>query len=54
MRKTYSMIWIVVRNSEIRENVKMKTVGSRIWREKKKRWKMRHRHCITWNVARST
>jgi hypothetical protein len=43
-----------MRKSEKRENVKMQTVGHGIWRENRKRWKMRKRHCKSWNVARNT
>jgi len=44
----------VMRNSEKRENVEMQTVGHGIWQENTKRWKMRHKHCTTWNVVRMT
>ena len=30
----------------------MHTVGPGIWREKCKKWKMKHKHSSTWNVAR--
>ena len=29
-------------------------VGTGIWRETLKTWKMKHKHCITWNMARNT
>ena len=25
-----------------------------LWRENLKKWKMRHKHCLTWNMARNT
>ena len=25
-----------------------------IWRENRKTWKMRHKHCMNWNMARNT
>ena len=30
------------------------TVGLGIWRENLKRWKMRHKHGMTWIMARNT
>ena len=54
MKNTHCRIWIVMRNSEKRENVEMQTVGHGIWRENRKRWKMRHKHFTTWNVVRNT
>ena len=32
----------------------MHTVGPGIWRENRKTWKMRQKHCLTWNMARNT
>ena len=32
----------------------MHTVGPGIWRENRKMWKMRQKHCLTWNLARNT
>ena len=54
MKNTHCRIWIVMRNSEKRENVELQTVGHGIWRENTKRWKMRHKHFTTWNVVRNT
>ena len=30
----------------------MHTVGTRLWRQKGKTWKIRHKHCMTWNISR--
>jgi hypothetical protein len=32
----------------------MHTVAHGIWRENLKTWKMRHNHCMTWNMVRNT
>ena len=32
----------------------MYTIGHGIWRENRKTWIMRHKHYLTWNVARDT
>jgi hypothetical protein len=32
----------------------MYTVGPGIWRGDRKMCKMRHKHCMTWNMARNT
>ena len=32
----------------------MHTVGSGVQRENRKTWKMKHKHCMTWNMSRNT
>ena len=32
----------------------MQTVGYGTWRENWKTWKMRHKKCLHWNMARNT
>jgi hypothetical protein len=32
----------------------MHIVGPGIWREHRITWKMRHKHCMTWNMARNS
>jgi hypothetical protein len=41
----------MARNTEKLEIFEMHTVGPGIWQEM---WKMRHKHCLTWNMARNT
>jgi hypothetical protein len=54
MSNTNCRIWIGMRNSEKPEYVEMQNVGHGIWRENRKRRKMRQKHCIIWNVAIKT
>ena len=32
----------------------MQTVGPGLWRENRKTWKTRHKHCMTLNLVRNT
>jgi hypothetical protein len=53
-RETYIIgfeIW-----QETLKNVKkgeIERVGPGLWRENRKTWKMRHKHCRTWNIVRN-
>ena len=42
------------KNNEKREKWEKHTVGPILWRENGNMWKMRHKHCLTWNMARNT
>ena len=45
------------RNIEKHKKREILTLGSGMWQKtnkEKKPWKMRHKHCITWNMARNT
>ena len=43
----------MARNHEKREKREIQTVGPGKWQENRKTWKMRHKHCMTWNMARN-
>jgi len=41
-------------NTEKREKSEIVCEGHGLWRKNWKTWKMRHKHCMTWNMARNT
>ena len=43
----------MARNSEKPYIWEIHTVGTELWQENWKRWKMRHKHCMTLNIARN-
>ena len=55
MRNKHSRTLIMARKLK-KKSGKREThmVGTGIWRETLKTWKMKHKHCITWNMARNT
>jgi len=54
MIKTNCRTWSMSRNTEKHEKWEIHTVGSRLWRENGKTWKMRNKHCRWWNIVRNT
>ena len=34
--------------------MKIHTLGPELWLENWKKWKIRHKHCLTWNMARNS
>ena len=56
MRNTHCRTLIMARKLKKKKSGKREThmVGTGIWRETLKTWKMKHKHCITWNMARNT
>ena len=43
----------MARNTENGGKWEIHSVGTGIWWENWKTWKMRHKHCLTWNMARN-
>ena len=54
MRNAHCRTWIMVRKLKKLENLEVSTVGRGIWQENSKKWKMRQKHNLIWNIVRNT
>jgi hypothetical protein len=54
MRHKHCLTCNIARNTEKVGKWEMHTLGSVIWWENFKSWKMRNTHCRTWNMSRYT